>query len=95
VSTVTVYTHAECHLCEHALEVLNALRAEYSFELRELDILADEELHRAYFERVPVIELDGEELCEFSVDEPLLRERLTAASRVAQARIDAAARAAP
>ena len=42
-----------------------------SFELCELDIRADEALHRAYFERVPVVALDGEELCEFVVDEPL------------------------
>ena len=32
--------------------------------------------HRAYFERIPVIELDGEELCEYFVEEALVRERL-------------------
>jgi glutaredoxin len=81
VSTVTVYTHADCHLCEDALELLRGLQAQHPFELRELDIRADEALHRAYFERVPVIALDGEELCEFVVDEPLLRTRLAQAAR--------------
>jgi glutaredoxin len=81
VSTVTVYTHADCHLCEQALAVLRGVQSEHPFELRELDIHADEALHRAYFERVPVVELDGEELFEFVVDEPLLRERLAAAAR--------------
>ena len=35
-----------------------------------------DELHRKYFERIPVVALDGEELCEYFLDEPLLRERL-------------------
>jgi glutaredoxin len=81
VSTVTVYTHADCHLCEQALDVLRRLQSEHRFELRERDITADETLHRAYFERVPVITLDGEELCEYVVDEPLLRKRLAASAR--------------
>lgn len=80
MSTVTVYTHADCHLCVEALDVLRALQAHHPFELRELDIGADEALHRAYFERVPVVALDGEELCEFVVDEPLLRARLARAT---------------
>ena len=33
-------------------------------------------LQRAYFERIPVVALDGEELFEYFVDEALLRERL-------------------
>jgi hypothetical protein len=31
---------------------------------------------RAYFERIPVVALDGEELFDFFVDEAILRERL-------------------
>ncbi len=42
----------------------------------ERDITADEALHRAYFERIPVVALDGEELCEYFVEEALVRERL-------------------
>ena len=76
MSTVTLYSKPDCHLCEDALLALNALKEELRFELRELDITADEALHRAYFERIPVLELDGEQLCEYFVDEELLRERL-------------------
>jgi glutaredoxin len=76
VSVVTVYSGPECHLCEEALSVLRALRGQLGFELRERDITSDEALHRAYFERVPVVVLDGEEVCEYFVDEALLRERL-------------------
>ncbi len=74
--TVTVYSKPDCHLCEDAITVLEALRPQLDFELVELDITADDALHRAYFERIPVLEIDGEELCEFFVDEALVRERL-------------------
>ena len=42
----------------------------------ERDIDGDEALQRAYFERIPVVALDGEELFDYFVDEALLRERL-------------------
>lgn len=76
MSTVTVYSRPGCHLCQDAMAALESLRGELGFELRERDITADEQLHRAYFERIPVIALDGEELCEHFVDETLVRERL-------------------
>jgi glutaredoxin len=75
-AVITVYSTPDCHLCADALDHLRALRAELQFELRERDITRDEELHRAYFERIPVVMLDGEELCEYFVNEQTLRERL-------------------
>jgi glutaredoxin len=75
-ATITVYSKPDCHLCEEAMTVLQCLREELGFALRELDITADDALHRAYFERIPVIVLDGEELCEYHVSEALVRERL-------------------
>ncbi len=76
MSQVTVYSKPGCHLCEEALVVLQALQGEFAFELVERDISDDEALHRAYFERIPVVDLDGEELCEYFVEEALVRERL-------------------
>jgi glutaredoxin len=76
VTVLTVYSRPDCHLCEQAIGVLRVLQGEFSFELRELDIDADEELQRAYFERIPVVVLDGEELCEYFVREDVVRERL-------------------
>ncbi|HTU79758.1 MAG TPA: glutaredoxin family protein [Solirubrobacteraceae bacterium] len=74
--TVTVYCKPDCHLCEQAIEVLRRLQLELTFTLRECDITAEDALHRAYFERIPVVELDGEELFEHHVSEELMRERL-------------------
>jgi glutaredoxin len=76
MASVTVYSKPDCHLCVDAMSVLRRLQQELSFALDERDISSDEALHRAYFERIPVVALDGEELCEYFVDEALLRERL-------------------
>ena len=76
IATVTVYSKPDCHLCSDAIATLERLRGELGFELQEHDITADESLLRAYFERIPVIALDGEELFDFFVDEAILRERL-------------------
>jgi hypothetical protein len=76
VSVVTVYSSPDCHLCAEAMTVLRGLQAQVPFELRELDIAADEALQRAYFERIPVVAVDGEEVCEYFVAEAAVRERL-------------------
>jgi len=76
VSVVTLYGSPECHLCEQARSALLRVRADHQFELVERDITRDDDLHRAYLERIPVIALDGEELFEFFVSEQELRARL-------------------
>jgi glutaredoxin len=76
MACVTVFSKPDCHLCERAMGELRRLQDELAFTLQERDITADEALHRAYFERIPVIALDGEELCDYFLDEALLRKRL-------------------
>jgi glutaredoxin len=76
MTLVTVYSSPGCHLCDEALTVLERMRTELGFELAERDITGDEALERAYFERIPVVALDGEVLFEYFVEESVLRERL-------------------
>jgi len=76
MTLLTVYSKPDCHLCEEAMAVLRRLQAELGFELAERDITADGDLERAYFERIPVVALDGEVLFEYFVEESVLRERL-------------------
>jgi glutaredoxin len=76
VRTVTLYGRVGCHLCDEARATLERMRAERPFALHEIDIEADDELHRRYLERIPVIALDGEELFDFFVDEAELAARL-------------------
>ncbi len=73
---LTLYSKPDCHLCVEARAALERVRADLDFELSERDITTDETLHRAYFERIPVVVLGDEELFEYFVDEVTLRERL-------------------
>ena len=52
------------------------MRARSTFEIDEIDITTDDELHRRYLERIPVVALGGEELFDFFVDEAALEDRL-------------------
>jgi glutaredoxin len=75
---VVLYTREGCCLCDDARAVLERVRADEpsAFVLQERDIDADEALHRAYLERIPVVTIDGEEAFELFVKEPELRQRL-------------------
>jgi len=76
VSRVVLYGKAGCHLCEEARATVLAVRARHPFELHEVDVSTDPGLHRSHGERIPVLELDGEELFEFHVDAGELTRRL-------------------
>jgi glutaredoxin len=76
VPLVTLYGKPGCHLCDDAREVVERVRAEHPFELREVDVSLDPVLLHQYGERIPVLELDGEELFEFHIDEAELRRRV-------------------
>jgi len=77
MSVVTLYSKPDCHLCVDARAVLGGLQSQLGFQLDEVDITNDDALHRAYFERIPVVAVDGVELFDYFVDERLLRERLS------------------
>ena len=53
--------------------MIEAVRAEIPFDLREIDIESDDALIRDYGLRIPVIAVDGEELFEVSVQPAALR----------------------
>ncbi|MGO9902543.1 MAG: glutaredoxin family protein [Solirubrobacteraceae bacterium] len=67
--SVVIYGRRGCCLCDDALEVLQRVRARTPFALRTLDIDADDALHAAYLERIPVVCIDGREAFELFVDE--------------------------
>jgi len=74
--TIDLYGREGCHLCDDARAQLTALQRELAFEINDIDIEADDDLHRRYLERIPVVVLDGEHLFDFFVDEAVLRDRL-------------------
>jgi glutaredoxin len=74
---VRLYARPDCHLCDEARAGLERLLADgLDFELDEVDIETDDELHARFMERIPVIELDGEIVSELWLDADGLRTRL-------------------
>ena len=74
--TVTLYTRPGCHLCDDARATLLRIQSQTPFTLHEVDITTDDDLHRRYLERIPVVALDGAELFDYHVDEQVLLGRL-------------------
>jgi hypothetical protein len=69
VKVVTLYGRPDCHLCDEAREGLLELRGRgAAFELVEVDIEGDEELHRELLEKIPVVEVDGRRVSELFLD---------------------------
>jgi glutaredoxin len=74
---VTLYARSDCHLCDEARAGLEQLRSDgLEFELDEVDIDADDELHARFLERIPVVELGGEIVSELFLDADGLRARV-------------------
>jgi glutaredoxin len=73
---LTLYVGRDCHLCELARRELEALRAELAFEVDEVDITGDEQLEAQHRRWLPVIELDGERVSVYRVEEDALRVAL-------------------
>jgi glutaredoxin len=74
---VVLYTRPGCHLCDAARELILSLRDSIGgFDLREVDIEADHELHSRFLERIPVVEVDGDIVAELVVEPAAVRAAL-------------------
>ncbi|WP_415951325.1 glutaredoxin family protein [Streptomyces sp. KLOTTS4A1] len=78
-STVTLIGKPGCHLCEVAEGVIREVCGETGASWEKWDISQDEELHRKYWEQIPVILVDGEQHDFWKVDPDRLRRALGAA----------------
>jgi len=76
MTRVVLYGRDGCCLCDDARAVLQRVRLRRAFDLEERDIDRDEDLLRAYLERIPVVTIDGAEAFELFVDESELERRL-------------------
>ncbi|MFH8566788.1 glutaredoxin family protein [Streptomyces sp. NPDC017988] len=74
--TVTLIGKPGCHLCDDAQLVIEKVCAEVGAAWEKKDITQDEELHRAYWEQIPVVLVDGEQHTFWRVDEERLRREL-------------------
>lgn len=75
---VVLYERDGCHLCDEARAALERLRdvEGVAIVLREIDIDDDDRLHRELLERIPVVEVGGERICELFCDIDAVRSRI-------------------
>jgi glutaredoxin len=76
VTTLTLYGKPGCHLCDDARAAVERVTARRDVPLQQVDISRDPVLYKRYGERIPVLEMDGETVFEFFVDEVVLERRL-------------------
>ncbi|MBI0325903.1 glutaredoxin family protein [Burkholderia plantarii] len=73
---LTLYGRGWCHLCDEMRVALAPLAAEFGVAVDYLDIDADPALVARYDEDVPVLLLDGFELCRHRLDPLRVRRAL-------------------
>jgi glutaredoxin len=72
---LTLITRVDCHLCDVAKEAIASVAAQAGVEYRLVDVDSDPALQAEYWDRVPVILLDGREHGYWRVEqERLLRD---------------------
>jgi len=57
MTTVTLYTRQDCHLCEQVKADLASLQNQFPHQLVEVDVDSDESLQEKYGNAVPVVEM--------------------------------------
>ena len=73
LSGLVLYVREGCHLCEHFLVELSVDLGPAVEQLKVLDVDRDADLAVRFGLRVPVLEFDGDVLCEAVYDGPRVR----------------------
>jgi glutaredoxin len=76
MTSIYLYGKPGCHLCDNVRAVLESRQPKYDFELREFDIMEDEGLFDKYVVDIPVVTIDGEYFCQYSIDPIALDNKL-------------------
>ena len=73
--TIRVYSRPGCHLCEQLVDELLPLIRD-RLELQILNIDTHPEWSREYGTRIPVVEYDGQFVCQYTLNKSLITEIL-------------------
>lgn len=69
--TIHIYSRHGCHLCEVLIEeLLPLIRGQLEIEVRDVD--SREAWRQAYDIRIPVVEFEGEFVCQYTLDRAAL-----------------------
>lgn len=80
MTTLTLIGKPDCHLCEVAREVVETVVAELpegAVDIEELSIADDPALYAVWWEKIPVVLIDGELHGHWRVSPDRLRSALT------------------
>lgn len=87
MTTLTIIGKADCHLCDVAGEIAEAVVAELpsrvadAVVIEQLSILEDRALYDAWWEKIPVVLIDGELHAHWRLSADRLRDALLDAER--------------
>jgi glutaredoxin len=73
-----LYGRAWCHLCEDMRAALEPIAAQHGMSIEWIDIDEDPVLEARYNELVPVLMLNGVELCRYKLDASAVHTALKA-----------------
>jgi len=79
VTRVVLYSGPECTLCARAAIPLERLARREGCDYAEVDIQSDEALIRRYLLEIPVVTVDGVEVCRGRFDLEAVRRAIGAA----------------
>lgn len=71
-----LYGRPYCHLCHEMEQALERLQNELSFSFEAIDLDECPELDTRFGELIPVLELNGQVVCHYHLDEQALRAYL-------------------
>jgi len=77
---LVLYTRAGCHLCDEMLAQAQPVAERHGLVIDPVDIDTDFDLSVRYNARIPVLALDGEEICHHFLDRDALERALDAAT---------------
>ena len=67
MAVIYVYSRRGCHLCEVLVdEMLPLLQGRIDVEVRDID--TNEDWQKAYDVRIPVVEFEGQVICQYHLD---------------------------
>lgn len=76
MKTLDLYSRQGCHLCEILIEeLLPLVRGRFEIAVHDIDSRAD--WKKKYDTRIPVLEYDGEPICQYHLDRNALTRILS------------------
>jgi hypothetical protein len=84
VTALTLISKPDCHLCDVAREIVDTVVAdlpEGQVEVRELSIADDAELYSTWWEKIPVVLIDGDLHAHWRLSADRLRAALAEKDR--------------